>query len=449
MRVPIEFSERSLLAFLASTRLPVVARLGAWIDGFALAGAGACGAVALASLAFVEDGFWSPAAPLSGAAPALAAMPWFLLAWWMRRREHVQRAATLLLFACALLAALASWPRGMIDAAWYAQPAIAAVAGLALGVAPGLLLAVGAAATLLIAGRFAPIPPALAAAEPLFASHSLALAAVALALALVGAIANRLLYVALLTAQAERRDALESTHALRRREKLLRHALRVDTVGELAGMVCHQLRNTFQVLMGHVTLGAIADDDERRRRLEMIEQTVEQAKPLLDQLMRMSHPDDGAVAEFDVADAVRRFLEHATHVLPSNIRIASDIAPGPARATLDPQALQHALWNLAINARQAITGEGTITVRCRRTTGAVVIEVGDTGCGMPEDVQRRIFDPYFTTKPAGQGTGLGLTAVARFVRSCRGEISVESAVGQGTTFRLLLPTNAGRLSAYA
>lgn len=438
-----------MLAFLASTRLPVVARLGAWLDGCALAGAGACGAVAIGSLAFAAGGYWSPSLPLSGAVPALAAMPWFLLAWWARRRDRVQRAATLLLCAMALLGALASWPRGMLDAAWYAQPAIAAVAGLALGVAPGLMLAVGSAAALLLAGRFAPIPPALAAAEPLFASHSLALAAVALALALVGAIANRLLYVSLLTAQAERRDALESTHALRRREKLLRHALRVDTVGELAGMVCHQLRNTFQVLMGHVTLGAIADDVERRRRLEMIEQTVEQAKPLLDQLMRLSHPDDGAVAEIDVADAVRRFVEHATHVLPSNIRLASDIAADPARATVDPQALQHALWNLAINARQAITGEGTITVRCARAAGAVVVEVGDTGCGMPDEVRRRIFDPYFTTKPPGQGTGLGLTAVARFVRGCRGEITVDSEVGRGTTFRLMLPANSERLSAYA
>ncbi len=449
MRVPIEFSERSLLAFLASTRLPVVARLGSWVGGGALAGAGACAAVSVGSLAFGGERLWSAAAPFAGALPALASAPWFLLAWWAQSRQQIQRAAMLLLFAAGMFAALVGWPRGALDAAWLALPTLAAIAGLALGVARGLPLAVAAAGALLLAGRFAPVPAGLREADAFVAAQSLTLAASALGLALVGAIANRLLYVALLTAQAERRDALESSHALRRREKLLRHALRVDTVGEIAGMVCHQLRNTFQVLMGHVTLGAIADDAERRRRLEMIEQTVEQAKPLLDQLMRMSHPDDGATAEIDVADTVRRFVVHAAHVLPSNIRLTSEVEPCALRATLDPQALQHALWNLVINARQAIRGEGAITVRCRPERGAIVVEVVDTGCGMTPDVQSRIFDPYFTTKPPGQGTGLGLTAVARFVRGSKGEVALDSEVGKGTTFRLRFPAMVGRATARA
>ena len=106
---------------------------------------------------------------------------------------------------------------------------------------------------------------------------------------------------------------------------------------------------------------------------------------------------------------------------------------------IDRDGLMHSLWNLVINARQAIQGSGAITVRGGSDRHQVWIEVADTGCGMSKEVQGRIFDPYFTTKAPGQGTGLGLTAVARFVRASNGLVQVESEVGKGTTFRLRFP----------
>src|SRR5690606_30182033 len=126
------------------------------------------------------------------------------------------------------------------------------------------------------------------------------------------------------TAESQRRKNFETSRALRHREKLLRHALRVETVGDLAGMVCHQLRNTFQVLLGHVTLGEIADDEERRRRLGMIEETLEQTRPLLDQLMRLAHPDEGAVETTEIAALLRDFHGQAKLVLPSSIELSLD-----------------------------------------------------------------------------------------------------------------------------
>lgn len=445
MRVPIEFSERSLLGFLASTRLPLVSRIGDWIRRVALVGAAVCALLGAASLLVDSEGFWAGHLPLSGALPALSAAPWFLLAWLEARRQQSRRAAAWLALALLLLTALAGWPRGVRDVTWLALPAIALLAGLAFGVLRGLPIAIFGAATILLCGRFGPANGATAADANL--AFAFGLAGLVLGMALAGALANRLLYVTLLTAQAERRDALESTHVLRRREKLLRHALRVDTVGELAGMVCHQLRNTFQVLLGHATLGAIADDAERRERLARIEQTVEQAKPLLDHLMRMSHPEDAQAGDVDVGAVVARFLEHARHVLPSNIRLVGEVGPTHRTAHLDAEGLLHALWNLAINARQAIAGEGTITVRVGETPRGAWIEVADDGCGMAPEVRARIFEAYFTTKPPGQGTGLGLTAVARFVRSSRGTVSVASEVGRGTTFRLEFPTGADATKA--
>ena len=440
MRVPIEFSERSLLGFLASTRLPMVSRIGDWIRRIALLGAAVCAVLGAASLLVDANGFWAAHLPLSGALPALSATPWFLVAWLDARRQQLLRAGSWLALALLLLTALAGWPRGVRDLTWLALPAIALLAGLGLGVLRGLPLAIAGAAAALLAGRFGPASATSAADGEI--AFAFGLAGLVLGMALAGALANRLLYVTLLTAQAERRDALESTHVLRRREKLLRHALRVDTVGELAGMVCHQLRNTFQVLLGHVTLGAIADDAERRNRLALIEQTVEQAKPLLDHLMRMSHPEDGQAGDVDVGGVVARFLDHARHVLPANIRLVGEISPIHRTAHLDAEGLLHALWNLVINARQAIAGEGSITVRAGETPRGAWIEVADDGCGMAPEVRARIFEAYFTTKPPGQGTGLGLTAVARFVRSSRGAVSVASEVGRGTTFRLEFPTDA-------
>jgi signal transduction histidine kinase len=110
---------------------------------------------------------------------------------------------------------------------------------------------------------------------------------------------------------------------------------------------------------------------------------------------------------------------------------------------LNRHGLVHALWNLVINARQAIQGEGEITLRCGQDRHQVWIELQDSGSGMTPQVKERIFEPYFTTKPPGQGTGLGLTAVQRFVRGSNGVIQVDSEVGRGTTFRLRFPQFVG------
>ena len=102
---------------------------------------------------------------------------------------------------------------------------------------------------------------------------------------------------------------------------------------------------------------------------------------------------------------------------------------------------------LVITGKQAIDGEGAIRLRSGSDRRSVWIEVTDTGPGIPQDVQERIFDSYFTTKPIGQGTGLGLTAVARYVRGSSGVIDVESRIGQGTTFRIQLPRIPGSRSS--
>lgn len=435
-------TQESLFGFLTSTRLPVVSSLSTLIRWLSLGMAVASAAYGVTCL-FREDGFWSAALPWSGALPSLAAAPAFLIAWTNWRHRRLQRAATWLFIALFALSVLANLPRGGFSPAWYLHPVLCLLATVCLGVIPGLALTLVAVSALLVGAVVHPGESVPDQVLPELWVHVTSLAAVALASALSGAIVNRLLFMALLTAESQRRKNFESSRALRHREKLLRHALRVETIGDLAGMVCHQLRNTFQVLLGHVTMGEIANDDERVRRLAMIEDTLEQSRPLLDQLMSMAHPDEGTTEPCDVAEVLRQFVSQARRVLPGAVHLYQDIPDRLAPVLLNPRGLVHALWNLVINARQAIPGEGSITVRCGEDRHQVWIEIQDTGAGMTSEVQERIFDPYFTTKPPGQGTGLGLTAVARFVRGSNGVIQVDSQVGHGTTFRLRFPRGEG------
>ncbi len=439
MQVPIRLSQESLFGFLASTRLPVVSSLSAVIRWLAL-GLGTAAAVnAGACLLFAADGWWAADLPFSGAVPGLAAAPWCFAAWWVCRQRRFDRAALLLAVGLVVGTSLANWPRGAFSILWYVQPFLALLASISLGVVPGLVLTLLSVLGMLFAALGHAQTPGEAAVREIWV-HAASLSALTLASALAGAIVNRLVFMTLLTAETQRRRYTESSRALRHREKLLRHALRVETVGDLAGMVCHQLRNTYQVLLGHVSLGAMAaDEDERLRRLQLIERALEESRPLLDQLMRLAHPDEGAIETLDVAAALRTFHAQAARVLPSTIQVGLDVPETLPPVLLNQSGLAHALWNLVINAKHAIEGDGRIDLRAGCDRFQVWIEVADTGSGIPKEVKERIFDPYFTTKPVGQGTGLGLTAVARFVRGSNGLVQVESTVGRGTTFRLRFP----------
>jgi CheY-like chemotaxis protein len=136
-----------------------------------------------------------------------------------------------------------------------------------------------------------------------------------------------------------------------------------------------------------------------------------------------------------------------------HIELAVDVAPGLWRVNVDPSMLGQVVLNLAVNARDAMPDGGTLTVRARNEElGAAeaealsvspgryaVIEVSDTGTGMPEHVAARVFEPFFTTKPTGKGTGLGLATAHDIVQQAGGTIALRTQQGEGSTFRVLLP----------
>jgi signal transduction histidine kinase len=439
VRERVQLSQESLFDFLSATGLPLVSRLVSVVRSLALALAMGSAAFAAYALLNWPEGLWNPGLPWGGALPALAAAPLYSWASGLAARRRMQPAALVLFLALYLFSVLASWLRGALSPSWYVQPFLALLATCCLGVVPGLTLTLVAVVVLLVAPWAGPDPGVVGGATADTWVHATSLAALTLASALTGALVHKLLRAALVAVESQRLLNLDSRRALRHRERLLRHAMRVDTVGDLAGLVGHQLRNAFQVMLGHVTLGVSGDEPDPSRRLTLVGEALQQTRPLLDQLMTLAHPDEGQPEPIDLDRCVAAFFARARCLMPSLITVRLERADAALPVLLDPRGLEHALWNLVINARQAMPEGGTIILRTGADGDSACVAVADTGCGIPPEVRQRIFDPYFTTKPPGQGTGLGLAAVDRFVRASKGRIDVETDVGRGSTFLMRFP----------
>jgi signal transduction histidine kinase len=137
-------------------------------------------------------------------------------------------------------------------------------------------------------------------------------------------------------------------------------------------------------------------------------------------------------------------LRHQANL--SQVQVDIDLANDLPTLNANPSALQQAFTNLFLNACQAMPAGGLLTIRTRLANGPdwVAVDFIDTGCGIPPENLSKVFDPFFTTRPVGQGVGLGLTITYSIVHQHGGRIHVHSTMGVGSTFTVLLPTSAGR-----
>jgi eukaryotic-like serine/threonine-protein kinase len=249
--------------------------------------------------------------------------------------------------------------------------------------------------------------------------------------------------------------ALEIARLLYEREQLhasLQHAKKMEAVGALAGGLAHDFNNMLAAM--RVALSAAqerATDAELLSELDIIAQATTRAAQLTSQLLGFSRHQAVPVAVHDVNQLIATLEPMLRRVLGSNIRLSVELSPTDS-VEVDQGAFDQALVNLLINARDAMPHGGTVTIRTRNVvlgdTAAqranvpvgeyVEIEVIDTGSGMSQETMSRIFEPFFSTKPTGSGTGLGLAMVYTFTRNCGGSIEVSSDVGKGTSFRLYL-----------
>lgn len=333
--------------------------------------------------------------------------------------------------------------RGLASPGWFLMPLLVLLFTCLLGIGTGLMQAGAVVAALLVtawlqsAGRLVPGGETGAWLRAGIAGGAV------VGTALCGALLHRTLRLALQAEEAQDERLDTTLKALRHRERLLRHALRVETVGEVSGMVVHQLRNQFQVIMGLAAAGIRNGDPQSRSSFRAIVDTLGGSRSLMESLMGLAAEQVSPPRRVDLGDLCQSVGERYGPLLPKTCVLELRRSPRRLPVVLDPHGLEHALLNLLINARQAMESEGTITVEVAPTAdGTALLRVRDTGPGIPPEHLEEIFKPFFTTKPRGQGTGLGLAAVQRYVMSSNGEIAVESGSEPGACFRLSFPLAA-------
>ena len=231
---------------------------------------------------------------------------------------------------------------------------------------------------------------------------------------------------------------VDVTEELRLEAELLQ-AQKVAAIRLLAGGIAHDFSNAlaaagaFAERIRDRTHGSIAED------ATSIVDAVERGQALTRQLVGLARGSDAAAAVVDVRDVVGRLETVIRRLVGDHVAIELRLAPEPVHARLLVPQLEQALINLAVNAREAMPRGGVLTIGLRRVTDEAVIEVSDTGVGIPSGNLAAVFEPFFTTKATGQGTGLGLAMVRGFVENAAGRLAVRSDAGHGATFSIWLP----------
>ena len=271
--------------------------------------------------------------------------------------------------------------------------------------------------------------------------------------------------VTLLTSKVPLRDAAGAVTGVlgvyqdvtdqKRLEEQYRQAVKMEAVGRLAGGVAHDFNNLLTAINGFadLALDELPPGHPVRGYIAEVRKAGDRAAGLTRQLLAFGRKSLIRLRAVDLNAVMADLGRMLARVLGEDVRLTTDPAPAVPPVRADPGEVEQVVMNLAINARDAMPGGGTLALRTRpavvEADGVlapgryVVLEVTDTGCGMTDEVKARAFEPFFTTKPAGQGTGLGLATVYAIARATGGDVRVETAVGRGTTVRVYWPASAG------
>jgi PAS domain S-box-containing protein len=240
-----------------------------------------------------------------------------------------------------------------------------------------------------------------------------------------------------------------------RREEMLRQAQKMEAVGQLTGGIAHDFNNLLTVIRGSVDLLRRPNlaNDKRDRYLDAIGTTADQAATLTGQLLAFARRQSLKPALFDACDALPGVADRIRATLKPGIALDMHIEPHSCFLLADRDQFETAIINIAANARDAMNGEGQLTIRAAPSPGIppirshppvagkfISITITDTGAGIAQDKLDHIFEPFFSTKGVGKGSGLGLSQAIGFAKQSGGDISVESVVGQGSTFTLYMPS---------
>jgi PAS domain S-box-containing protein len=263
------------------------------------------------------------------------------------------------------------------------------------------------------------------------------------------------------------RDITERRLVEKEKERLesqLRQVQKLEAIGTLAGGIAHDFNNVLGIIMGYTDLIGLhlPEESKEKEHLGALLKACRRAKDLVRQILTFSRSEDGLERRpVDIRPIIKESLKFLRASLPTTIEIRQNISITGGMILAHPTQIHQVLTNLCTNAAHAMEEKGGVLevslTDLDLTPGAVPphsdmipglymrLTVSDTGHGMPSATLERIFDPYFTTKGIGKGTGLGLPIVHGIVKGYGGAITVSSEIGKGTTFHVYLPTSEGDL----
>jgi PAS domain S-box-containing protein len=260
------------------------------------------------------------------------------------------------------------------------------------------------------------------------------------------------------------RDVTAAKGELARRRALeaqLLQAQKMEAIGQLTGGIAHDFNNILTSVLGYIALAseraAAIEDPHLGRQLDQAHVAAQRARDLIAKMLAFSRRQRADRRPHQLEPVVHQAISLLRPMLPTTIELQTDVPPSMPAVSIDAVQVEQLLVNLCINARDAIGRAGRIRIAVRRAEVRdavcascrdradgtwVELVVADTGSGVPPDVMERMFDPFYTTKEVGQGSGMGLAMVHGIVHDHGGHVIVHSEPGAGTTFRICLPPAA-------
>lgn len=247
----------------------------------------------------------------------------------------------------------------------------------------------------------------------------------------------------------------QETEDHKKLQKQLWQAQKMESIGTLAGGVAHDFNNILNIIKGYAGFirQSLSDDEKVAESVDVIEETVERGAYVVHELLTLARKTEAHLALTNPNVLLLELSKLLKQTFPKTIDIALELEAKLPSLSVDLNQINQVLLNLCVNARDAMSGGGRLTLKTLLVEGArvqdfagtaeryVCMEIKDTGAGMDAAVRNRIFEPFFTTKSVGEGTGLGLAMVYGIVKNHNGFIDVESELGHGTTFRLYFPVS--------
>jgi two-component system, cell cycle sensor histidine kinase and response regulator CckA len=264
-------------------------------------------------------------------------------------------------------------------------------------------------------------------------------------------------FLALIKDETDRKRALEEKSAI---EAQLQQAMKMEAIGRLAGGVAHDFNNLLTGISGHIELALldVGPYDPVRVHLGEVQKAAERAAELTRQLLAFSRKQILAPRHIDLAVVIEGLRRMFARIIGEDIEMRTHLPTGVGTVDADPGQVEQVLVNLVVNARDSMPVGGVLELevtRCELDASAchrlpplrpgphAVVTVRDTGVGMTDEAKAHLFEPFFSTKPLGKGTGLGLATVFGVIQQHRGAIEVESESGKGTAVRLFFPRTEG------